>query len=153
MIDRLSEEYSAPRFEPHVTLLGGLSGPEKELCSRAGRLAGLLRPYEVRLGPVEYLDEFYRSLFIHVQETVPVMDANRRAREVFHRLGGPGYMPHLSLLYAHLPASQKEEIISRIGKRFDQTFQATRLVLCSTTGETSSWYKLGEFPFTGHAGF
>jgi 2'-5' RNA ligase len=147
IISRLSREYSTPLFEPHVTLIGQLNGQEEELIAQTRQLAGQVRPFVVQLGEVGYLDTFYRCLFIHVQETEPVMEANAQARKVFHREADDQYMPHLSLLYGNLPPAVKEEIIRRIGRTFHRSFPVDRIHLVSTQGETKDWYQLGEFVF------
>ncbi len=145
IISRLSREYSTPLFEPHVTLIGGLTGQEEELIAQTRQLAGQLRPFVVQLGEVGRLDEFYRCLFIRVQETEPVMKANAQARKVFQRESDDKYMPHLSLLYGNLPPAVKEEIMAQIGRRFRRSFPVDRIHLVSTQGEPKDWYHLGEF--------
>ncbi|MGA2784592.1 MAG: hypothetical protein ABSF09_07845, partial [Candidatus Bathyarchaeia archaeon] len=78
LIFDLSKEYSSPRFAPHVTLLGELHGSEEEIKSRTSRLSANLKPYAIDLTRIEYLDEYFRSLFIRVEETEQVMQANLR---------------------------------------------------------------------------
>ncbi len=145
IISRLSREYATPSFEPHVTLIGDLVGQEKELLNRTEQLARRLRPFIVQLGDIGYLDEFYRCLYIRVQEREPVIKANAESRQVFLRESDAAYMPHLSLVYANMPPAVKEEIIAQIGKTFRQSFPVDRLYLVSTQGETKEWYHLGEF--------
>jgi 2'-5' RNA ligase len=151
IISRLSREYSTPLFEPHpvfephVTLIGALTGQEENLIAQTRQLAGQLRPFVVQLGDLGCLDEFYRCLFIHVQETEPVMKANAQARKVFHRESDDKYMPHLSLLYGNLPPAVKEEIMTQIGRSFHRSFPVDRIHLMSTQGDTEDWYLLGEF--------
>ena len=145
IITRLSTEYDAPLFPPHVTLIGRLSNSEQDLIAKAQQLAASLKPYELRLGMVDYTEEFHRSLFVHIEETEAVMEANRIARQVFDCHNDPKYMPHMSLLYGHFTPALKESIITKIGKRFTQTFQATSIHLYSTLGETKDWYALREF--------
>ena len=44
IIARLSERFGTPTFDPHVTLLGGLLGPEKELVTRISQITRSMRP-------------------------------------------------------------------------------------------------------------
>ncbi len=141
-VANLSREFSAPLFPPHVTLIGGLSGSEEDLSAATRDLAARLRPYVVQLGEVDYLDEFYRSLFIRVEKTSDVLDANAHARALFHRENDAGYMPHLSLLYGNFEREVKEKIVARIGKRLDLSFNVTALYLYSTLGDTKEWYQV-----------
>ncbi len=145
LIARLSREFSAPLFPPHVTLVGGLSASEDELREQTRELAARLQPYSVQLGALDYLDEFYRCLFVRVEPTPAVMEANRQARAVFHCPDHPQYLPHLSLLYGNFERARKEEVIARIGTRLDDCFNVNRIHLHSTLGETRDWYPVGEF--------
>ena len=70
---RLSRVYQTPAFEPHVTLLGELTEPETEVLSKTQHLASLIRPCEIRLSRADYLSDYFRCLFLRVEETEPVM--------------------------------------------------------------------------------
>lgn len=151
LILQLSQEYASPLFPPHVTLLGGLSGAEQDIIARTRQLAAQIEPFQAQLRSVDYLDDFHRALFVRVEETGPLLAANRAAREVYNCPHEPRYMPHLSLLYGHFTPSVKRDIIARIGNRFDLCFQATCIELHSTYGDTRDWYSLGKFEL-GQAG-
>jgi len=145
IISQLSEEYSTPQFEPHVTLLGSLMQPHEEVLSRTSQLATLIQPYEITLTAVGCLEAYFRCLFIKVRETGQVMEANLRAREIFSRQQDPEYLPHLSLMYGSFPVRLKEEIIAQIGSEFGLTFEVRSIHLCSTNGEPRDWYQVEEF--------
>ncbi len=143
IISRLSRERSTPLFEPHVTLIGELEGQEQDLLARTKELARQLRPFMIQLGDVGCLDDFYRSMFVYVNKTEPVMAANAKARTVFRRESDAEYMPHLSLMYANMPPAVKETLVAQIGKTFRQTFSVDQLHLVSTYGDPKDWYHLG----------
>lgn len=142
LIARLSERYSTALFEPHVTLIGGL--PEADVVSKASRLALLLSPHEVRLKGVEHRDEYYRCIYIRVEETEDVARAEEMARLVFGRRDNRPYMPHLSLMYGDFPAHVKEEIISGLGG-LETSFTPESIHLFSTLGEPAKWRRIREF--------
>jgi 2'-5' RNA ligase len=146
IIEELSRNRPELRFEPHVTLLGGLSGLEPQFSSKTCELASLVEPYQIQIDKVDYLDEFFRSLFIRVEPTRPVLDANRKARLIFQRQQETEYLPHLSLMYGDLPPPTKEQIISRIGREFQRQFEVCVIHLYSTEGEPKDWHRVEEFP-------
>lgn len=145
LISRLSQEYSTPNFIPHVTLLGEIMGSREEILSSTSRLATLIPPYEINLTVLAYLKEYFKSLFIKVEETTDVMNANLKARKIFNRQPDPKYMPHLSLMYGDFSRRTKEEIIVRIGEGFKISFKARSIHLFSTNGEPRDWYRVKEF--------
>jgi 2'-5' RNA ligase len=145
IILRLAGRYGAPQFAPHVTLLGSCAGPLRELVIRTGRVAAAIRPFAIRLGQLDYLDEYYRCLFVHAQLTEPLRIAHLKAS---HVLGGgrqPVFMPHLSLLYGSFPRSLKEELVSELGPRLDVEFKVRSLHLYRTRGEPARWRRAASF--------
>jgi 2'-5' RNA ligase len=149
VISRLSQHYSTPYFEPHVTLLGDVMLPEAEVSLKTAQLASLIRPFRLQLTTVSYLSEYFRCLFINVKETEELIEANHKARTLFKREHDPKFRPHLSLMYGSFPLQTKEEIISEIGDEFQMAFEVKSIyvVLSSSNIAPESWRKLRQFPF------
>src|SRR5689334_19996435 len=55
-----------PPVQPHVSLMGGIE-LTPDTASNFQRLASQLTGFEIRLGNIEWRDEYYRSLFISVE--------------------------------------------------------------------------------------
>jgi hypothetical protein len=141
----LSRQYAAPAFEPHVTLAGGIVGPGREVASKMAELARRIPPFTVRLTEVDFLDEYFRCLFVRVATTRPIMNANKVARAVFGLERQPAFMPHLSLLYADLPSGVKERIVASLGRRFELEFKVSDLHLYLIKGEVAAWRRTARF--------
>lgn len=148
IIKQLGAQYHAPVFEPHITLLGGLTGSEDTLITRTTQLAKLLKPNAIKLTTLDYLDEYFRCLFANVEKSAWLIDANLKARKIFHRKDVPAFMPHLSLLYGNFPPAIKQRISIEIGSSFNFSFQVTSVQLWSTAGEPKAWFERQEFRFT-----
>ena len=142
MISQLSSKYGAPIFPPHVTLLGDLLGDEKEITTQAQQLASRLEPFQITLTTVDYLDSYFRCLFVHAEETPALVEANRLARNIFHREQDPRFMPHLSLMYGTFDDETKKRIIESIGREFNKSFPVDRIHLLSCNGEPKDWYRV-----------
>ena len=93
----LADELGTPAFEPHVTLLGSLDGPEREHRRRTEMLCRLLRPVPFVLTEPGYLDEYFRCVFMLVDETREVRWYRASALHAFDRPEEP-FMPHVSLV-------------------------------------------------------
>ena len=141
----LSRQYAAPAFEPHVTLAGGIVGPAREVASKMAELAKRIPPFTIRLTKVDFLDEYFRCLFVRVAPTQPIMKANQAAREIFSLEKQPAFMPHLSLLYADLPSRVKERIAASLGRRFELEFRVSDVHLYLTKGEVAAWWRTARF--------
>jgi hypothetical protein len=143
-IARLSSLYGLPRFEPHVTVLGGIPSPEP---AGLRELAGSLAPFQVRLtSEVEYLNEYFRCLFIRAYKTDGLMETFSKASALFGQETG-SYFPHLSLAYGDLPVWKKHEMIAELGPLPQIEFEARHITLvrASTEAPVSSWEVVERF--------
>jgi 2'-5' RNA ligase len=146
LISRLAVGSKTPVFEPHVTLLGSLIAPMSEVLSQTSELAKSIHPGVLKLTTVDFLDQFFRSVFIRVEKTQYIMDANSRARVIFNRLHDSDYLPHLSLVYGKIPMEEKKAMIAEeIGSDFNIVFEVRSLHLFSTYGEPKDWHRVEEF--------
>jgi len=149
-IARLSRAYNLPKFEPHVTLLGGIPAPE---TSTLRNLARSLPPFQVHLSSQPgFLDETFRCLFLKADETPALLETFARASQLFGYQDKP-YFPHLSLAYGDLPIETKREMIRELGDIPEIEFEARQfsLVLASTEMPVSSWRVVARFPFAENA--
>ncbi len=145
LIFQLSKEYSAPKFEPHITLIGEVTGLEDEIIKKTSQLANFIKSCSIKLTNVDNLDEYFNYLFIKAEKTDDLMETNSKAREIFNRQADPECMPHLSLMYGNFPPEIKEEIIKNMGKDFNHSFEARSIHLFKTEGKVRDWYRLKEF--------
>ena len=148
LIDLLSRMYSTPSFDPHTTVLGRVTGSGKELIAKAARLAGIIRPFAISLRRLEYLDEYFRCLFIKSDESKELINLHNKAKTIFGIKDKECYMPHISLMYGSLSPHLKEKIVSDIGKGFPDTFDIHRIHLVSASIETdpTEWHSVKGFP-------
>lgn len=146
IISNLSKKYGSPKFQPHVTLIGGFTSDEKELISKAEQLAELLNLFEVKLTSVHCLDEFFRSLFIVVEKTPELMNSMKIARGIFGLTENKDYTPHLSLIYGDFTKEIKDVIIKDIGKDFNMSFRIDKIYLVFNNEKDNIWTKIKELP-------
>ncbi|MDI6602625.1 MAG: 2'-5' RNA ligase family protein [Patescibacteria group bacterium] len=145
LITKLSKQYGSPKFEPHVTLLANISGAEKDIIFKTSQLAILINSFKIRLTKVEYRNEYFKCLFIKVEETKDIINANLKAREIFNREWDSEYIPHLSLMYGDFLPEIKEKIIKEIGKKFDIIFAVNSIHLFTAEGRPEDWQRIKEF--------
>jgi 2'-5' RNA ligase len=144
LIERLSARLGTPVFEPHITLLGGLTGEEEGLRQRTRALAGAIGSFEARLLEAKWLDEYYRCLFVEVALSRALLDAHETARKAFDQRLEPGFYPHLSLVYGDLKENEKEIVADEIGRYFDESLPIEELALYDTSGATPPTWRCVE---------
>lgn len=145
LIQQLSKPYGTPEFEPHVTLIGSITGDLETIILNSAKLASTVPHYEIVLDAIGHRDEFYRCLFAHVQHTDAVLNAHIHARDVFENTTTEKYMPHMSLMYGTLDTRIKKRIIKTIGTALQGTFTAEMIHLYSTTGLPHEWFRIAQF--------
>ena len=145
ILQRLRARFGGPEFPPHVTLLGSCAGACRELMGKSALLAATLRPFPLRLGKIDFRDEYYRCLFVHAALTEPLREAHHAAFAALGHGRAPSFMPHLSLLYGNFPSRLKEEVMAELGPRLDLQFMVRSLHLYRTHGEPRLWRRVATF--------
>lgn len=146
-IEKLSKKHDTPRFEPHVTLLGGLQAGETELIHLTDTLASSLHPFDLVLTRAGCRDAYYQSLFVHVEKDDALLKTQKMAERLFDSHSDEAYMPHLSLLYGDLSREEKERILNVMGREFHIRFTAHNLLLVDTTGQPENWKNIHSSEF------
>ena len=142
LISELSKKYSTPRFEPHVTLIGEIQSLLTAARPKTEKLATLIKPFEIRLREVAYLDQYFRCVFVKAEKTTALMNAHSIAHIEFEQNNTKSYMPHLSLVYGDLATSTKRRIIHEIGKELVLDFGVTDIHLYYTGGKPKEWHPI-----------
>ena len=141
-IVQLSQAFEKPRFHPHVTLLDGISGPEEIIIAQTVKLADILTPIKVNLSKMSGTDEYFRCLFLQVEQTDNIMKAHQLARKIFNLEQEDTFMPHLSLMYGHYPKDAKKAIIAKIENALLGDFIADHLYLYNTSEAPDTWSQI-----------
>ena len=144
----LGREYDGPCFSPHITLLAGVHGSEKELITKISELATKMKVLSVKTSTVETQDSFYKSLYLKIVETRSLLESRQLAETVFH-LKPEGetedlklvssFMPHLSLLYGSQSEQVKKQIIASLQDKARVDLLLDRVALVLTNGPPESW--------------
>ena len=152
VVDRLAREHGGPTFPPHVTLFGGIVGPEDDVVARSRGLAAQIAPFTVYLDDVDVGETYFQSLFATARPTPELLAAREAAQQAFSDVTAEPYRPHLSLLYGDLPAETKRAILDRLRGTLPPSFEAQTLVLVRTGGSVADWRYPLRAPFSRRPG-
>lgn len=143
-ISRFAREYSTPRFEPHITLLGGIVLQEEKALAKSASLARILEPFRLELCNIGFLDEDFRCLFVTVVAGYGISGAYRAACRIFARQNTP-YIPHVSLVYGRLPLEVKQRIATGLSSLSGRAFRVRQLSLNRVNGPVHQWKAIQTF--------
>ena len=133
-IGQFSEKYQSSQFEPHITLLGKITGDETELIRSAQSLANDLRCIDVNARHLDTDDIFYKRLFLKIEPSVRLDQAYQQASRLFELSDEYQWLPHLSLLYSEQTISEKD--LLSLGE-FDLKLNCLQLI--SAFGLPEEW--------------
>lgn len=144
IILKISKEYKSTAFEPHITLVIIKSINEEEAIEKSRALIESLKPFEVFLDEISFLDTYFRCLFVKAKKTKDLMEANKKAQKIFNVKDD--YMPHLSLMYGNFPEETKKKVIRQIGEKIEENFitKEIRLINCESP-DTKDWHVVKKF--------
>jgi 2'-5' RNA ligase len=149
LIGELARRHRTPLFLPHLTLLGGIPGPEEAALSRAAGLGRALGPIAIRLREVETSDDYFRCVFVRAELTESLRGAHVDARAAFPGAAPTPFLPHLSLLYGRLESPQRAAVLRELGPAQEVAFEASRLHVFRTEGPPRAWRRRGAFLLGG----
>lgn len=145
LIADLSSVHHTPSFEPHVTLLSGITDDVETALKKTAKLAANNVPLKASLTGVEYLEQFYRCLFFSTDDIDGIFRLREEAEALFEHATVNPFIPHISFLYGSLPIFKKEGIIKELGERFMGGFSLQKLRLVHTELTPENWETLAEF--------
>jgi 2'-5' RNA ligase len=125
-------------FEPHITLLGSVPNPETAVAALEA-IATTVHPFTVELTAVVDTVEHFRCVVLTVQAEGQVVALRE---ELVDALGAPhsDFWPHLSLLYADLNQSEREQLRNGIGIVLPVSLMIDTLCLADTgSNDVRSW--------------
>jgi 2'-5' RNA ligase len=130
IVNDLAEQYSAPEFEPHVTVHVGVDCTETvdEVLSKAGRSS---KKIALQVLNVSSSSEFIKTLFVHFTRSTQLQQLNQNIRTAAQ--DSPEYQlsPHLSLLYKRISIQDRRLLTHSIEVPFSEvTFDSLKAVRC-----------------------
>ncbi len=151
VIANLASNYNTPVFPGHVPLLGNITGNEQALITKLQKLGELIVPFYVRLnGQLIMERSWYRALAIRANQSYPLQDANRKARETFNMKTPIMDDLHMSFMYSEeVSERDRNQIYLDLPDHIKHLeFPTTKLHLWRTDGQPHRWHKVEEVMLT-----
>lgn len=146
IIKALVKKNSAPKFEPHVTLIGGILASKNEAINNTKKIASFMAPFSLILADIGYSDTAHKALFINCKKNERLLNTHQKAKEIFKH-GEGKYLPHISLIYGMYNEKSKKEMLKEI-KRYPKNLTFDSISLFNTENKNEEkWYKVAEFKF------
>jgi cyclic phosphodiesterase-like protein len=144
----LAEEFDAPRFEPHLSLLATPLPKDRQATRRILERVKA-RPIRLKIRDISFSTIFTKTLFVRFKSSATleklIVDLARAAKSRVNSRPEP----HVSLLYKKMKASLKKELASAINLPFREvSFDSIRAMRCvsptATRADVERWRKITE---------
>jgi hypothetical protein len=146
VIEKFAWENSAPRFQPHITILGEILKSESEILEKTEKLTNMFQAFRVSSPQIKQLDTYFRALFLQIKETPEIMQLHANAATLFDMPDVEAYFPNLSLLYGDFSSTQKDEIAQSIDLKFPVSFDIADIQVIKSEGPPEKWRLVRNFP-------
>jgi hypothetical protein len=144
---RLAHQHGGgPPVQPHVTLLSGMETTMASAGLKLKHLAARIKPFTVRLGAIEWRQDYYRCFYAKVGLSDELAAAQRDAYDAFEMKPAPPFEPHLSLLYGNVDEAVKKKLAADMGGKLDVAFEChvLHVVNASMGVPAADWHTLAE---------
>ena len=142
----ISNHFGGPVFDPHVTLVSSFLGDKNLLIEKTKIMSKKIKPFNIYLDKIGYMDEFFRSLFMNV-----ISDRNFNLARVLalnelneFQKNNINYIPHMSLAYGNFSIAQKENMIGII-KELPNEFYVDNIFLAFNDEINLKWEIVKKF--------
>lgn len=150
LIATLAKRLGTPSFDPHITLLAGLTRPAEEVVRRTeGVATGIDGPLLLSPRPPEGTDEPFRCLYLPVGPTFNLLALQALARATFGVDPEGPFEPHLSLVYGWLAPSERIALVGEIAAELPGRTRFDTLDVVKTEGPVSRWSRIARFQLGG----
>lgn len=151
LIERLSKSYGGPRFTPHVTLLGWVTGTEEALAQTTAQLATQLEPFMLRPVGLDGDAYYFRCFYLKLDKSEALLRTHEKASTIFNAGHSSDYLPHLSLVYGQLSTPEKTRLQRELADILSAEFVADRLQLIHITVSVADWRVVTTCPLSAQA--
>jgi len=144
IIENFSSKYLAPKFEPHLTLIGGWQGNKKQAISKTKKLASLLLPLGTVARAIGHTEDIHKALFINCDNNERLANAHLIAKMIFNHKEEK-YLPHISLIYGKFNKKEKLGMIKSL-KKYPKLLKFNSICLFDVENkDEGKWFKVSEF--------
>ncbi len=114
IVDDLASRFSTPRFQPHLTLIGGQPFDREDLKHRLASAVAGVAPLSRPILDVVTGDAFFRSFYALFGVEGGLGDLRRQVNVAVLGADPGSFMPHVSLLYGEAEPGAKAAAAAEI---------------------------------------
>jgi 2'-5' RNA ligase len=111
IINRLSEKYQTPKFEPHITVYGLMDSEINLIDKVVEEIAINAKSSIVTKSEILQSEDLWKTVYVELKINNQLESIHRNLKNNFERISKYEFKPHISLIYKFLPRKEKLKII------------------------------------------
>lgn len=148
IIDKISEEYQAPKFEPHITIYGLVDSEISLIETIAKEITLNQNSFVVKKSEILQSDELWKTVFIELKTSQQLESIHKKFKKYFEKISKYKFDPHISLIYKILPTEEKIKIINELNIK--KEFVVSKLAIQKFFPDIEKWKIVKEYDFESH---
>ncbi|KAI8919414.1 RNA ligase/cyclic nucleotide phosphodiesterase [Powellomyces hirtus] len=161
IIDALSSELHTPKWNPHITLLGGITTSRAKAVELAKKVAQQARRFTVELTDVTSQPTYFQAVTATPTPRDKLDRLHDVAKGIFSNVLRDGnreeaFRPHLSLVYGNLGDDVKERVMGPLRESGDSErgvlgseVELSVVQVWKICQAVENWEMVGEVSFSG----
>lgn len=143
IIKNLGEEYDAPIFVPHLTLLGDVTVDFDKLKSIVDDVFQNTKPFTIEKERVNQSEAFFKTVFIEFEKDQKLSELFETISQKTDGRELSTFKPHISLIYKEMPKNERRKIAEQI-EQLDvkNEFIINKIVIVAPKKGEEGWYNV-----------
>jgi len=118
-VNTLAEEYQAPHFVPHLSLVANIfiqsDADYQSVKEQATKLAHAIKPFDIQFSGFGHTEEEFRCLFLKTKPSIELDAIYETTTHFFPHVAEEHFrdMPHMSVLYGLYDVDRKKQTINQ----------------------------------------
>ena len=137
VIDKISEKYNAPKFEPHITIYGLLNSKMSLIDSVIKEVSQNSNSFLVKKSEILQSDVLWKTVYIELEMNQQLKIIHNSLKKYFEKILKYEFSPHISLIYKILPIEEKIKIINELNIKNE--FRVDKIVIQEFSPDIEKW--------------
>jgi len=137
IIKKLSMQYDAPVFLPHITAYGLVDTRLDTLDKIVSNSIKGEKPFTVEKKSISYSDDFWKAIFVEIHPNKELVRINDRLTKSLGSFGKYEIKPHASLIYKEMNPDQKKKLAESLDVK--NRFKINGICIQQFSEDISKW--------------
>ena len=143
VIDKISEKYNAPRFEPHITIYGLMNLKINLIDNIIRQVLHNFNSFSVKKSKILQTEVLWKTVYIELEMNQQLELIYNNLKNYFEKILKFEFNPHISLIYKILSIEEKIKIINELNIKDE--FRVNKIVIQEFSQNIEKWKIVKEY--------